>query len=272
MGQTTRLVIFTDLDGSLLDAETYRYDAARAALEELTACQVPLVLCTSKTRAEVEPLRQELGNTDPFIVENGGGVYIPNSYFSEVPAQAIKRDHYDVIELGVPYSQLREGLRTVEDKVGVRLTGFGDMSVEDIVAKTGLTPIQASHAKQREYDEPFLLSDPSKMFEISHEAGQVGLRVLVGGRFVHIVGGSDKGPACRELIALYRRHWGDLTTAAFGESLNDLPMLKQVDHPFLVERPGGGYQEGMAFKELAFLKGVGPDGWARGVLQLLGKA
>lgn len=71
MGQTTRLVIFTDLDGSLLDTETYRFDAARATLEELTACQVPMVLCASKTRAEVEPLRQELGNTDPFIIENG---------------------------------------------------------------------------------------------------------------------------------------------------------------------------------------------------------
>ncbi len=81
MGQTTRLVIFTDLDGSLLDAETYRYNAARAALEELTACQVPLVLCTSKTRAEVEPLRQELGNTDPFIVENGGASIFPTRTF-----------------------------------------------------------------------------------------------------------------------------------------------------------------------------------------------
>ncbi len=108
MGQTTRLVIFTDLDGSLLDADTYRYDAARAALEELTACQVPLVLCTSKTWAEVEPLRQELGNTDPFIVENGGGVYIPSSYFSEMPAQVVQRDHYHVIEFGAPYSRLRE--------------------------------------------------------------------------------------------------------------------------------------------------------------------
>ncbi len=85
MGQTTRLVIFTDLDGSLLDADTYRYDAARAALEELTACQVPLVLCTSKTRAEVEPLRQELGNTDSFIVENGGASIFPTRTFLRCP-------------------------------------------------------------------------------------------------------------------------------------------------------------------------------------------
>ncbi|MCH8040596.1 MAG: hypothetical protein IH977_09675 [Nitrospinae bacterium] len=99
-----------------------------------------------------------------------------------MPTHAVQRGHYHVIEFGDPYSRLREGLRTVEDKVGVRLTGFGDMSVEDIVAKTGLSPIQASHAKQREYDEPFLISDPSKVFEISHEAEQVGLRVLVGSR------------------------------------------------------------------------------------------
>ncbi|MFB3136761.1 MAG: HAD hydrolase family protein [Nitrospirales bacterium] len=87
MGQTTRLVIFTDLDGSLLDTETYRFDAARAALEELTARQVPLVLCTSKTRAEVEPLRQELGITDPFIVENGGAsIFLARTFLRCPPA------------------------------------------------------------------------------------------------------------------------------------------------------------------------------------------
>src|SRR2546423_300740 len=70
-------VVFTDLDGTLLDAETYRYDAARQGLDRLREHAIPLIICTSKTRAEVEPLRNELGNTDPFIVENGGALYVP---------------------------------------------------------------------------------------------------------------------------------------------------------------------------------------------------
>ena len=75
------LIVLSDLDGTLLDHTTYAFDAARAALERLRDARVPLVLCTSKTRAEVEPIRAALRNTHPFIVENGGGVCVPVGYF-----------------------------------------------------------------------------------------------------------------------------------------------------------------------------------------------
>ena len=266
---SSRLLILTDLDGSLLDSDTYEPEGARSALDELRARNIPLVFCTSKTHAEVEPIRQSLSNRDPFIIENGGAIYIPKGYFPEQPAQSQERGEYLVIEFGTSYAKLREGLRTIEQKVGIRLKGFGDMSLDEVVSTTGLSPIQAMAAQNREYDEPFLVSDPTKMFEIRHEAGQLGLLVVVAGRFAHLVGGTHKGPACRVLLDLYRTHWGEISTAAFGDSLNDLPMLEQVDHPFLVEQRGGGYRDGIAFKNLTRLEGVGPNGWAKGVSQLL---
>lgn len=268
MDPESRLVILTDLDGSLLDPDTYAYDAAQAALDDLQARQVPLMFCTSKTFAEVEPLRQQMKNTDPFIVENGGAVYIPDGYFPEAPESSVQRDGYHVIEFGTSYSTLREGLRTIEQKVGVRLKGFGDMSMDEVVATTGLSPIQAMASQKREYDEPFLVNDPSKMFEIRHEAGQLGLLVVLAGRFAHLVGGTHKGPACRTLLDLCRKHWGNIKTSAIGDGLNDLPMLEQVDYPFLVEQRGGGYQSGIAFKKLIRVEGIGPVGWAKCIQQL----
>lgn len=265
----SRLLILTDLDGSLLDPDTFEPGAAKPAIDELRARKIPLVFCTSKTQAEVDPIRQTLGNVDPFIIENGGAIYIPKDYFPEKPAESRERGDYWVIEFGTPYAKLREGLRSIEQKVGTRLKGFGDMSMDEVVMTTGLSPIQAMAAQNREYDEPFLVGDPSKMFEIRHEAGQLDLLVVVAGRFAHLVGGTHKGPACRVLLELYRKHWGEITTAAFGDSLNDLPMLEQVDHPYLVEQRGGGYRDGIAFKKLTRLEGVGPDGWAKGVFQLL---
>ena len=68
------MIVFTDLDGTLLDHETYRFDAALPALETLAARGVPLVLATSKTAAEIGPIRQALGRDVPAIVENGGGI------------------------------------------------------------------------------------------------------------------------------------------------------------------------------------------------------
>jgi len=268
MDPEPRLVILTELDGSLLDAETDEYGPARSALEDVQSRGIPVIFSTSKTFAEVEPIRREMGNVDPFIIENGGAVYIPVEYFPGVPEKSFQREGYHVLEFGTPYATLRQGLRTIEQKLGVRLKGMGDMSLDEVIATTGLSPIQAMAAQKREYDEPFLVNDPSKMFEIRHEAGQLGLLVVLAGRFAHLIGGTHKGPACRALLDLYRQHWGAIKVVAIGASLNDIPVLEQADYPFLVEQPGGGYQSGIAFKQLIRVEGVGPVGWAKCIEQL----
>jgi len=160
-------VVFTDLDGTLLDADTYRYDAARTALDRLREHAIPLIICTSKTRAEVEPLRIKLKNHDPFIVENGGALYIPEGYFKGPMPGPSSREGYHVIEMGVSYPRLRKALRRIEEQVGVSLVGFGDMTVEDIAKVTGLAPRDAERARQREYDEPFLIKTVRWRFKVS---------------------------------------------------------------------------------------------------------
>ncbi|MGH7409879.1 MAG: HAD-IIB family hydrolase, partial [Candidatus Methylomirabilis sp.] len=156
------------------------------------------------------------------------------------------------------------------EQVSVSLVGFGDMTVEDIVKATGLARSDAERARQREYDEPFLIEGSTISLEGIREAAQrLGLAVTPGGRFFHLVGGADKGRACRLLIELYRKEWGDVSTAGIGDSLNDLSMLEVVDRPFLVERPEGGYAEGIALEDLTRLPGIGPTGWNQGVNRLL---
>lgn len=264
------LIVFTDLDGTLLDAATYRYDAARPALDRLRERDIPLVICTSKTRAEVEPLRKDLDNRHPFIVENGGALYVPEGYFKNPPSGSTRRNGYQVVEFGVPYSRLREALRTIEEQVEVHLVGFGDMTIEEIMQHTGLAQPEAERARQREFDEPFLIKDAQPSLDkIRGAASQLGLAVVSGGQFYHLVGGTDKGRACGMLIELYHKEWGNVTTAGIGDSLNDLPMLQIVDRAFLVERPAGGHVEGVVRKGLVRLNGIGPAGWQNAVLQLL---
>ena len=263
-------VLFTDLDGTLLDADTYRYDAARPALARLREQAIPLVICTSKTRAEVEPLRIRLENHDPFIVENGGALYIPDGYFQAPLLGASIQDGYRVIEMGVPYPRLRKGLRRIERQVGMALVGFGDMTVENVVQVTGLARRDAELARQREYDEPFLVEDSRMSLQSIREAAQqFGLTVVSGSRFHHLVCGTDKGWACRVLIDCYRKEWGMISTAGIGDSPSDFPMLEMVDWPFLVERPGGGHAEDCEVARLTCVRGIGPVGWAQSVKKLL---
>ncbi len=53
-------IVFSDLDGTLLDHRTYDYTPALPALASLQEKQIPLVFCTSKTAAEIMPFRTEI--------------------------------------------------------------------------------------------------------------------------------------------------------------------------------------------------------------------
>ena len=97
-------LVYTDLDGTLLDHNTYSFLSARPALNQLRFQRISLIFVTSKTRSEVEGWRERLNNQDPFVVENGGGVFIPKAYFP-FPVQGAKpSDGFDFIELGDSYN------------------------------------------------------------------------------------------------------------------------------------------------------------------------
>ncbi len=269
----SRYVLFTDLDGSLLDASTYSFDPAREALEVLRARRIPLVPVSSKTRAEIEPIRFQLEMQHPFVSENGGGVFIPKGYFPFSLDGASVHADYQVVEFGAPYSKLCAVLKEIEQTVGYQLRGFADMPVEEIAERTGLTQVQALLAKQREYDEPFIIEGPPTLAEqVTHEIERRELHCTKGGRFYHLIGETDKGRACRYLIDCYRRlHDGQVITLGIGDSLNDLPMLAAVDRPILVQKPDGSYDHDLQLANLIRAPGVGPVGWNRGILSVLQK-
>ncbi len=272
-----RVLVFTDLDGSLLDATTYAFEAAQEALETLRVREVPLILVSSKTRAEMEPLRFELANLHPFVVENGAATYLPKDLFEDPVPYALFRDPYLVIEQGTTYAMVRSGLKEIAQAIGHPLRGFGDMSTEEIAERTGLSEREAVLAKQREYDEPFLVEDSDELVErIEREADAKGLRVTRGGRFCHLSGRVDKGDACRQVIECYRRQWkaagGELITIGLGDGPNDLSMLAVVDRPVVIPRPDGSINPALQSPVFRAAPAPGPTGWNRAVLELIGES
>ena len=270
------LIVFTDLDGSLLDGTTYSYEAATPALTALCEQGIPLVLVSSKTRAEMEPLRQRLGHHDPFIVENGGAVFIPPGLFHFPLERMRTRSPYQVIELGLPYHMLREVLKQIEDAVETPLQGFGDLSVESIMQVTGLPYADAILAKQREYDEPFLLQGPQALIEeVCRQIVTRGLRWTKGGRLFHLTGENDKGAAASVLLRCYHRQQRmrgqteRIETVGIGDSINDAPLLAKVDYPILVQKPDGSYDPDLHLSGMVRAPGIGPVGWNEAVLHLL---
>ncbi|WP_342679102.1 mannosyl-3-phosphoglycerate phosphatase [Methanofollis sp. UBA420] len=262
-------VIFTDLDGTLLDHDTYSFAAAAPALRLLSLKRCPLVICTSKTRAEIEVVRDKLGFTDPFISENGGAIFIPRGYFTVPVDHTRETGGYLVIELGAPYDNLRSALRGIGSKTGCKVVGFGDMSVEEVAHDVGLDRASARLARMREYDEPFVVPDLACVEAVLGEIEARGLRHTRGGRYFHLTGDNDKGRAVSLLAALFEQEYGTVTTVGLGDSTNDLPMLAATDIPILVQKPDGSYEK--ADPEVMHADGVGPEGWNQAVNQILEK-
>lgn len=271
-----QLVVYTDLDGSLLDGETYSFEAAKPAMDALRSRGIPLVLVSSKTRAEMEPLRERLQHKDPFIVENGAAVFVPRDHF-DFPLDRVRtKSLYHVIELGLPYHMLRDVLKQVEDAVETPLLGFGDLSVEDVMRVTGLPREEAVLAKQREYDEPYMLEGPPALVEeVCRQIVTRGLRWTKGGRLFHLMGENDKGQAATVLLRCYHRQQqiqgrpGRIETVGIGDSINDAPLLAAVDYPILVQKPDGSYDPDIHVPGMIRAPGIGPVGWNTAVLSLL---
>jgi mannosyl-3-phosphoglycerate phosphatase len=265
-----RILVFTDLDGTLLDHQAYSFEPARPALRLLRESGIPLIICTSKTRAEVQEIRAALGNTDPFVVENGGAIFVPQGYFSsDLPAS--RRDsRYLVIEMGTPYSCILSVFSRMKVPLAGRLRGFSDLSVEEVARLTGLSDEAAAWAKKREYDEPFLLDDPQADLDIVKGIAESAGLSLTQGRFFHLTGDNDKGRAVSVVKDMYAQTDGVTPrTIGLGDSPNDLPLLENVDFPVLVQKPGGRYEPSIRLDNLILAPGEGPIGWCTAVCELV---
>jgi len=239
---TKRLIIFTDLDGSLLDHHDYSWSSAESALEKVRISHVPLVFCTSKTRSEVELVQQEIGISDPFIVENGGGIFFSPDFGNLADNNAVALYGYQCIRLGTSYEMIRSFIKYQKKKFTIR--GFSDMSVDEIAQLTGLPADKAALAKQRDFTEPFVVEQVKDIARIEKAAWNEGLRITKGGRFYHLMGyGNNKGAAVRVVKDIFSKTWNSpVVSAGLGDSMNDVPMLEQVDLPVLIPHDDGTYE------------------------------
>lgn len=268
-------LVFTDLDGTLLNHHDYDWSAAKPALKALKARNIPLILVSSKTDSEMLPLRQALGNTDPLVCENGSLILIPEAWLGplgvEVDERAVFEGYYYDYR-GLPREQILAALNDM--KPDYQFTGFAWMTVEDIARHTGLSEEAAALASDRKASEPIIWRDSPEALEKFAEAlAAYRLRVVKGGRFYHVMGQCDKGDAVQYLQNRYAHHFGvPPWSIALGDSPNDLDMLKQVEAPAIIPHSDGTHLQDDALEKALIAPKEGAQGWNHVVLTLIDRA
>lgn len=242
------MVVFTDLDGTLLDRETYSFRPALPALDALQARGIPVVLVTSKTRSEVEALRLTMNHTGPYIVENGAAIFVPGQ-----PPTI----------LGRTTAEARAALRAAAAESGVHVRGFGEMPVDEISQRAGLPPAIAQLASRREYGEPFVVT-AGDIASLRAALERQGFQVTQGGRFFHVLGGCDKARA----VALLAAQLGDPDTVGLGDAPNDLGFLQAIRRPVIIPCLHLAAMRA-ALPHAAVAAEPGPAGWNQAVLAIL---
>ncbi len=262
MTTSAGLVIFTDLDGTLLDHHSYDWSPAMPALSQVREHRIPLILNSSKTAPEIAHLRAQLSNVDPYIVENGAAVIVPAHYFESAERE--------VKTFGTSRDQVLAVLSDCRSQ-GFRFQGFADMTVDELAERTGLAFEAAERAMDRIATEPLVWEDTDDALRAFQAVlAQHDLNMLRGGRFLHVMGRFDKADGLRWLMQRYRQHaTSELKSVALGDSPNDWQMLAAADIAVVIrsdcpanELPSGG-------QFMIYSNHRGPTGWNECVLSIL---
>lgn len=293
--------MFTDIDGTLVDINTAEYGKETDKLIRLIKERnIPLILASAKTRLEQNKIREDLGISDPFIVENGGAIVIPKGYFPDYALRDIKyplretqeikneaRDvnHEIVVELGKPADYIRAKLSDIRKKYSINFRGVADISVEKLSNLALISRDQAKRMAQRNYGETILQIQSEDIARFIKYVQEDGMKVIHGGRFFDVTVGTDKGIAVGILKKLFKdKFHNNVTFFGIGDSTNDIPMLNLMDIPILVQRQDSTWvddgeikmkngvdssRSSISSNKLIKVEGIGPNGWENAIHKII---
>lgn len=230
-------VVFSGVEALLNDQRAAKFDDAEPVVALLASRGVPLVLCSGRTRAELEYVQQGIGIADPFICEHGAAVFVRNGYFpSQLLGGSRPVREYAALEFGRPYTDVVDAVHEAAMKARAQIVSFAEMSIVEVAAAWGVPPLRARLAKLRDYEEGFRVIDGNqaartrlwRQLQVAH------LACVSDGIFDFAGPPVDLASGVQWLSTLYRRAHGRTVTIGLGDRSHHVPLLRRVDVPIIV--------------------------------------
>jgi mannosyl-3-phosphoglycerate phosphatase len=267
-----QLLVFTDMDGTLMDHYSYSHEAANPVLEKLKRLGIPVIPTTSKTFAELRVLRKEIGLSGPFITENGAAVFIPKGFLPDQPSDTKSVGDYWLKE----FTSGKEHWLGILQQAGAQFADLfqplSTMTTAQICHATALDGPSAKRAAQRQYGEPVLwLGGEQERTQFIHQLTKLGASPVEGGRFIHVCGNCDKGTALNWLVDEFSRQHSNsvCVSIALGDSKNDIPMLEAATIAVRILSPSHPLPHVNRKHNLYTSTQVGPAGWHECMTKIL---
>ncbi|MCU7939711.1 MAG: HAD-IIB family hydrolase [gamma proteobacterium symbiont of Bathyaustriella thionipta] len=267
------IIIFTDLDGCLLDHNNYSFTLARPLLSRLKNHGIPLIINSSKTHIEVKKIQKKIGIQTPYIIENGAAIIFNSSEksnFFQVDDSLTQLDSKTMKTFSINRKELLAITNEIKNNHELDYQGFSEMSIETISELTQLTNEQAYDASQRSFSEPILWNDSQARLNLfKKHLDEKGIKIQAGGRFLHLSSGCNKGVAMQWLINKWRyKDTQNNFVIALGDSLNDKSMLDNSDYAIVIKNQNTELKPQGKIKTI-FSNQKGTAGWVETLTPLI---
>ena len=254
MSKKFSLIIFTDLDGSLLHRDNFKFDEIKDYLKNLIDNGVIIIPNTSKTEREIEEFIKELGKELPFISENGSSIHGLNLINANFPNKIIlSRDKEELIQIFDS---------KVPDNLKAKCKFISDMNSKKQNNIFGLQGNDLKNALNRKYTIPFLFEgdnlEKNKLLKILKSSS---LTMQEGGRVLNLGDKTDKVKSMNQVLKIYRKVENKIKVIGVGDNFNDLNMLRNCDIPCLVFNDQFK-QDQINIDNLIVSNKPSPEGWA----------
>ena len=248
------ILIFTDLDGSLLDRDTFKFDTIKNYVKSLVNDGIIIIPNSSKTEKEIEKFNRDLGVALPYISENGSAIHGLNIINKNFPNKIIlSREKEEILEIFK--SKIPEQLKNkciqilkINKKQQEKIFGQKDSNLKD--------------ALDRKYTLPFLFKgdkkDKNKLLKILNSCS---LTFQEGGRVSNLCDNTNKVKSMNRVVKILKKTEDKIKTIAVGDNYNDLDMLKNCDLPCLVFNDQFKLDQ-IDIDNLIFSNKPSPEGWA----------
>ncbi|WP_167929952.1 Cof-type HAD-IIB family hydrolase [Olsenella sp. SW781] len=229
-GRSLPAAVFSDVDGTLLDASHRVSPRTAAAARELEARGIPLVLVSARMPEALDQIRRELGNVGPVVCY--GGAYVLDAAGAELLSRPIALgcalEVRDYVVCALPdVCCMAYGYHTwvTSDRSDPRVA-----REERIVGVESVEGTLEEHFSERGLHKFLLVGEPASVERAERELGAAFPNLAVVRSSPILCEVMDGRVSKAEGVEAVCQHLGvsAADAAAFGDGRNDIDMLRAV--------------------------------------------